>query len=81
MSREKLITSALRYLDREGTMSASDICFFAGADPWLYTRLCNEEPCSPLELEAALPFVLRQLDAVIAKLTKGREVLAHGVLA
>ncbi|AJA08488.1 hypothetical protein SKP52_07845 [Sphingopyxis fribergensis] len=81
MSREQLMTSALRYLDREGSMSASDICFFAGADPWLYARLCNKEPCSAAELDAALPHVLNQLDAVIAKLTKGRAALAQAVPA
>lgn len=81
MPREQLITSALRYLDREGSMSASDICFFAGADPWLYTRLCNGEPCSPAEMGTVLPFVIQQLDAVVAKLAKGRAALAQAVPA
>ena len=75
------LLAALAYLDREGTMTASEVGFFAIGDPWLFDRLCSGRAVSDREIGEALPFVVRVVDQVIAKLSGQREALSAAMVA
>ncbi|MBA4747744.1 MAG: hypothetical protein H2056_03410 [Sphingopyxis sp.] len=75
MTQENMLSAALRYLDREGTIAATDLGFFAVGDPRLYSRLRKGEPCQPGEFAAAGALVLQSIDHIIAKLQHERAAL------
>lgn len=81
MSREMMLTNALRYLDREGTMSARDVGFFAVGDDRLYRRLLGGSGISPEEYAGTVPVIVGALDQIIAKLTRQRAEIAAGASA
>lgn len=72
MSREAMLMGAMRYLEREGSMSAAHLGTFATGDASLYARLDQGEPLRPGEYDEAAPFILGMLDRVVEKLTAER---------
>lgn len=76
MTHENILSAALRYLDREGTIAATDLGFFAVGDPRLYSRLRSGQPCQPGEFAAAGKLVVQSIDHIIAKLQQQRALVA-----